>query len=37
MVQNKKMSLKIKAKLFEEKQNFFSLLGDKQNIKFGKV
>ena len=34
MVQKRKMSLKIKAELFEDKQSFFSLLGDKQNLKF---
>ena len=32
------MSLKIKAKLFEDKQKIlFFLLGDKQNFKFGGI
>ena len=29
--------LKNKVKLFEDKQIFFSLLGDKQNFKFGGI
>ena len=37
-VSTEKMSLKIKAKLFEDKQNFlFFFIGDKQNIKFGGI
>ena len=34
---NRKTSSKIKAKLFEDKQILFSLLGDKKNFKFGGI
>ena len=37
LVQNRKNVLKNKAKLFEDKQNLLSLLGDKQNSKFGGI